>query len=438
VNEPSSTVLGATRSDGIEYSGALFEVALFEVALFEVALFEVALFEVALFGVTLFGVTMGEPALKQHELATFFVELEALGKEIRSQVSQEDLHHLQRIERWGRACTAAGWATSWMGPNLFSAFMLSQGRFTRWTVVAHHVCHEGLGKVPDIPDRYTRKGFAQGWRRPLDWFDVILPEGWHEEHDVLHHSRTGETADPDLVEDNLGWLRDSDLPVAVRYAMVGVMASVWKWIYYAPNTLQVAFAAQAKRQGLQVETLSLLDVKVWDPRTETGRILWSKSFLPYVAWHFLVIPSLFLPLGPLAVASAATNSLLAELITNLHSFLVITTNHAGDDVARFDGPSESLQDFQYRQIVGSVNYRTGGDLNDWLHGWLNYQIEHHVWPDLTPLQYRKVQPRLKDLCARHGVSYVQESVWKRLRKTLHIMVGKTSMRKDPGLSLRLV
>jgi fatty acid desaturase len=376
---------------------------------------------------------MGEPALKQDELAAFFVELEALGQEIRGQVSQEDLKHFQRIERWGRACTAAGWATSWMGPNLVSALLLSQGRFTRWTIVAHHVCHEGMGKVPDVPERYTRKGFAQGWRRAVDWFDVILPEGWHEEHNMLHHSRTGETADPDLVEANLDWLRESDLPWAVRYALVAVMASAWKWIYYAPNTLQVALAARAKRQGLDTEALSLLDVRTWDPRTESGRLLWSQSFLPYAAFQFMAVPVLFAPLGPLAVASAATNSLLAELLTNLHSFLVITTNHAGDDVARFEGPSESLHDFQYRQIVGSVNYRTGSDLNDWMHGWLNYQIEHHVWPDLTPLQYKRAQPKLKALCASHGIPYVQESVWKRLRKTADIMVGRTSMRRDPGL-----
>jgi hypothetical protein len=26
------------------------------------------------------------------------------------------------------------------------------------------------------------------------------------------------------------------------------------------------------------------------------------------------------------------------------------------------------------QVVSSANYRTGGDVNDFLHGWLNYQV----------------------------------------------------------------
>ena len=40
----------------------------------------------------------------------------------------------------------------------------------------------------------------------------------------------------------------------------------------------------------------------------------------------------------------------------------------------------------------------GGDVNDFLHGWLNYQIEHHLFPDLPPLRYRQLQPKVKARC----------------------------------------
>ena len=32
-------------------------------------------------------------------------------------------------------------------------------------------------------------------------------------------------------------------------------------------------------------------------------------------------------------------------------------------------------DFYLRAVIGSANFRTGGNVNDFLHGWLNYQIE---------------------------------------------------------------
>ena len=87
--------------------------------------------------------------------------------------------------------------------------------------------------------------------------------------------------------------------------------------------------------------------------------------------------------------------------------------------------------FYARQIVGSDNYEAGNDLLDCSHGWLNYQIEHHVWPDLSMLQSQKGVPRLKKICEVHGVPYVQQSVWTRLRKTVDNMVGKTTMRPFP-------
>ncbi|MEM9862403.1 MAG: fatty acid desaturase, partial [Myxococcota bacterium] len=147
-------------------------------------------------------------------------------------------------------------------------------------------------------------------------------------------------------------------------------------------------------------------------------------------WHFVLAPLAFLPLGPWAAGSVAMNSLLAELFTNLHTFLIIVTNHAGEDLHRFDERMTDKAEFYRRQVVGSTNFKTGGDFNDFLHGWLNYQIEHHVFPDLPMRQYARLQPELKAICEKHGVPYVQESVWTRLQKTLAIATGSASMRRS--------
>ena len=47
------------------------------------------------------------------------------------------------------------------------------------------------------------------------------------------------------------------------------------------------------------------------------------------------------------------------------------------------------------------------------------------------LQYQKGAPKLQAICDKYGVPYVNENVWERLRKTVDIMVGKTSMRPFP-------
>jgi len=120
--------------------------------------------------------------------------------------------------------------------------------------------------------------------------------------------------------------------------------------------------------------------------------------------------------------------MLPEVLTNVHSFAIIAPNHAGRDIYRFTTPVKVKSDeFYLRAVIGSTNYATGGDANDFMHGWLNYQIEHHMFPDLSMLSYQRMAPRIKAICDKYGVPYVQENVFKRVWKTLRISTGQDSM-----------
>ena len=44
------------------------------------------------------------------------------------------------------------------------------------------------------------------------------------------------------------------------------------------------------------------------------------------------------------------------------------------------------------------------------------------------LSYQKSAPLMRAICEKHGVPYVQQNVFRRLKKTADIMVGATSMR----------
>ena len=370
------------------------------------------------------------------KLDAFARELDELQARVREAAGEDDLRHLRKIEWWGRAAALLGYATSWIAPNPLSICAIAFARFVRWTAVAHPVCHRGYDRMPGVPDNRRGSIFARGRRRILDWFDWIHPDAWHEEHNVQHHYRLNEAADPDLVERNLQWLRESRMPRWLRRAMVPLFAISWKFVYYAPSTLEALERAEARRaRKPEIKSVEQLLAERWSnsglgsfaPRM-SGR-LWLRCFAPYLLVYFAVIPALATPLGWWAVLSVAINSVLAEFLTNAHAFVTIVPNHAGDDLYAFEGRTKSRAEFYLRQIVGSTNYRCGGDLNDVMHGWLNYQIEHHLWPDMTLLQYRRAQPEVKAICERHGVPYVQESVWRRCSKAVAIIVGDASMRR---------
>jgi fatty acid desaturase len=364
------------------------------------------------------------------------VDLDALAKKLAdikrdldAHVGDRDIAHLKKIERWGRTCTALGYGTAWMAPNPLSAMLISQGLLTRWLLM-HHISHRGYDQVPNIPKKYTSKQFGKGWRRITDWMDWILPEAWHEEHDFLHHYNLGEDKDPDLLERNAAWMKEKDLPHWQRKAMIAFLSTTWKWFYYAPSTMEALRQARARRK----KEPSPNKTNLLNPFGEGGRELWKRSILPHAAWRFGAIPALYAPLGPVAVINVLLNSIGAEIINNIHSFLIIGPNHTGDDLYRFDEPVSCREEFYLRQIVGSANYHTGTDRLDWLQMWLNYQIEHHIWPDMTMLQYRDAQPRVKALCRKLGIPYVQQSVFSRFRKMWDVLTGDASMRRVTNMA----
>ncbi len=153
---------------------------------------------------------------------------------------------------------------------------------------------------------------------------------------------------------------------------------------------------------------------------------------PFLLTRFILLPAPLLLFSGALFSHAVVNLVLAEMLTNIHGFITIVTNHAGSDLYKFrDEVQPKSGSFYVRQVVSSANYNGGSDLLDFSQGWLNYQIEHHVWPDLSMLQYQLGAPKLEEICHKYGVPYVKENVFVRLAKTLNIMVGQSSMREFP-------
>ena len=368
------------------------------------------------------------------------IDKEALAKdidEVKKHIgnpTEEDFEHLKKMERWGRFSTIFGYILSAVSPYLIpiGAFLMSVGNFARWADIAHPILHGGYDKVPNVPEQYKRRGFARGYRRIIDWMDWVVPKSWEYEHNTMHHYHLGEKDDPDNVELNMGWLHKLSIPMWLKYTIVIIFSTMWKFLYYAPNTLKILGNLEKRKRG-EKEEESFLRADAWNPLKPDGKELWLTAFLPYLSIRFILIPLLFLPFGMDTALNILYATILAEFMTNLHSFLVIVPNHSAEDIYRFEEPYKTQGEFYLRQILGSANYNTGGDLRDFMHGWLNYQIEHHLFPNLPLSQYQKMQPIVKEICEKHNIPYRQDSVFKRMLMTLDLMVGKTKLLKVHNL-----
>ena len=142
--------------------------------------------------------------------------------------------------------------------------------------------------------------------------------------------------------------------------------------------------------------------------------------------------------GPSALTTLGAN-LTANLVRNLWTHSVIMCGHFPDGVETFEKTSidgETRGEWYLRQMLGAANI-SGSDAMHLMTGNLSFQIEHHLYPDLPSNRYKEISPKIQELFARHGLSYVTgplpkqvASAWKKVfRLSLPNDFGKKASRK---------
>ena len=127
------------------------------------------------------------------------------------------------------------------------------------------------------------------------------------------------------------------------------MASLIRWVYYAPNTykqLKVAEYTKARKPlpaGLDpFAALTLTKLLFKFDRHVCGLFTRAEFLqrvsLPVLLLKFVLLPAplLLLPgsLGRQCFGRALLHLALADVLTNLHAFVTIVTNHCGNDLYR--------------------------------------------------------------------------------------------------------
>mmetsp|Transcript_102037 Transcript_102037/g.329136 ORF Transcript_102037/g.329136 Transcript_102037/m.329136 type:complete len:450 (+) Transcript_102037:93-1442(+) len=395
-------------------------------------------------------------------------------KEAVGESGPADARHLEFLVGLDRGFACMGYVLVILGASqsfsllpgiacVAGAILISTGRCMRWVIIGHHVTHGGYDQIhknhPGVLSKHYKRGiFGTGCRRFIDWLDWMLPGAWDVEHNKMHHYYLSEDTDPDLVERNFAMLHTMPLPSFVKYASMLFWMFTWKATYYSPNTFKElehsrknTFAVRYWPQSRpKTEPLTVFDF-AYLPFLHVlrgdfkGALFWPVFF---IQWLLVVIPMMVLVVLPAAVPPALgvtglwpfalewqraalktlVFSVAADLLSNAHSFVIVACNHSGEDLYRYSTSCKAYSaEWFLRCSYSSVNFETGNDFVDIFYGWLNYQIEHHMFPDMTPLQYRKLQPLVKSVCKKHGVQYIQQNGFWRTWKMLRCAVGDDKM-----------
>jgi len=371
---------------------------------------------------------------------------------------RQSIQHLENIISLNNLLFYTGFFFSYLDVSyVFPWIMMGLSISSHWTTVSHHISHGGYTekhidpntKTLDKHYKYNRFKYGVKMRRFFDWMDYILPEAWSCEHNIYHHYKLNEATDPDNVQHNLVLLRTMNAPRVVKYGIIAFFALTWRLFYYSSNSYKYYKANRLnytmKDDDYKQMTLAGMITNEW-PSWISKVEYFTLVLCPIIIYRavcFAIIYTFHLYFSAIFTAThlhnVVLNYIFADLFCNVHTFAIIVPNHAGSDMYLYRTTVKGGSDeWLLRQCISSTNYTLGNDVIDYLQGWLNYQIEHHLFPDLSAYEYQVIHKDVREVCRRHGVPYVCENVFVRLWKTVKIMTGQESIPYYEGSELEKI
>ncbi|RSM91577.1 acyl-CoA desaturase [Kibdelosporangium aridum] len=203
---------------------------------------------------------------------------------------------------------------------------------------------------------------------------------WIGKHTRHHANPNQEDADPDIDIPALAFSEEQ------AEAKQGFLRWVAKYQAFLFLPLLMTQAVMLKAGG--IEALARRQVKAV---TVEAALL---------AGHLAVyITAVFLVLSP---GQAVLFIVVHQAVMGVYLGCSFAPNHKGMPIL----PAGQKVDFLRKQVLTSRNI-AGGRWVDFLLGGLNYQIEHHLFPNMPRPNLRRAQPLVRAFCHQRDVSYTE-------------------------------
>jgi fatty acid desaturase len=127
--------------------------------------------------------------------------------------------------------------------------------------------------------------------------------------------------------------------------------------------------------------------------------------------------------------------LVHQMLFGLYMGSVFAPNHKGMPVLKGNGTLDRLR----QQVLTARNVR-GHPLTDFWFGGLNYQIEHHLFPQMARNKLKEAQATVRAFCQARSIPYRETSIVQSYRETLRYFhhVSAPLRRGDKAHPLRIV
>jgi len=226
-------------------------------------------------------------------------------------------------------------------------------------------------------------------------------ENWKIQHNILHHSFTNvEGFDEDIKNPTLRLSPKQERKWFHKYQafyapfLYGIMTLYW----YTAKDYQ-GLARYKKRHLLEGQRISY--------KKAIAELTFNKI------WYALLMIVLPFVLIDLPWWQILLGMLLMHFITGLALGLVFQPAHVIEETSYYipDENGSIDNNWAIHQMKTTSNFAHGNRLLSWFVGGLNYQVEHHLFPNICHIHYRKISKIVKETAAKYDVPYLQHKTF---------------------------
>lgn len=219
---------------------------------------------------------------------------------------------------------------------------------------------------------------------------------WRIQHNVLHHTYTNVDEGDDDINSPF-FLRFS--PNAKHY-WIHQFQYLYIWFFYGLSTIS------------WITTKDFVRVKRYREMgffNKEGE--YAKEVLKITSWklfyysYALILPLIMIPLPAWIIVLAF---LSMHFVTGICISLVFQTAHIVSDAVFLKADEEGLisNDWTVHQLATTSNYAPRSKVFSWLIGGLNFQVEHHLFPNVCHIHYSKLSQIVSETAREFNVPYM--------------------------------
>lgn len=261
---------------------------------------------------------------------------------------------------------------------------------------------------------YSRKKWVNNILGYLIHFIGGSQANWKIQHNVLHHSFT-----------NIDGLDEDIDSGVIRLSPHQKRSKLHRFqVFYAPvlyGLMTIYWLVSKDFEGLvRYHKKGLLKIQKIDFTQSLIHLIATKVFYLFIT---LVIPLIILPFSWGAIV---LGFLLMHFICGMSLALIFQPAHVIEETTFFEtSQSGSMENHRaIHQMRTTANFANKNRLFTWLIGGLNFQIEHHLFPNICHIHYRKLSTIVKATALEFNVPYYQHDTFTGALRSHFLLLNK--------------